>query len=176
MTSPGDQGPGKAKNTVAGSKRHKKAKIKARNKDSDDEEDGDLFVPPEITRRILEQAREQRDEMEGEEGHSEGLRGGDALAADKVWVCVPACMCLFGSVCSVRGGAHACLGRSGCCFLFVWRETRYDTLPKNTGSSDWSVLQLYSMGLVLPRRHVRPRDGSPPSPGIVLHHCYTSLL
>lgn len=44
-----------------------KAKTKSRkNGDGDDGDDGDGYLPPNMTKRILEQAREQRDEMEQE--------------------------------------------------------------------------------------------------------------
>lgn len=37
-------------------------------KGGEDLDDGDGYLPPKMTKRILEQAREQRDEMEEEEG------------------------------------------------------------------------------------------------------------
>lgn len=41
-------------------------------RDEDDLDDGDGYLPPKMTKRILEQAREQRDEMEEEEGGGGG--------------------------------------------------------------------------------------------------------
>lgn len=71
-----------------GSKRQRKPRANAE-KGSDDEDGGDAFLPPKITRRILEQAREQRDEMEEEQANrSKKARHGEgALGAEKVrWI------------------------------------------------------------------------------------------
>lgn len=60
---------GRIKRTTPGSKRIKKAKANADN-GLEGEDDGDAYLPPKMTRIILEQAREQRDEMD-EEGDEE---------------------------------------------------------------------------------------------------------
>eukprot|EP00904_Undaria_pinnatifida_P013536 jgi/Undpi1/9312/HiC_scaffold_26.g11770.m1 len=86
------RGRGKKTPAVAGSKRQKKARASAADTEEDlREQDGDAYLPAKMTKRILEQAREQRDEMEEEEegGGGEGgggtkkKSGGGGLAADQ---------------------------------------------------------------------------------------------
>lgn len=105
------RGRGKKTPAVAGSKRQKKARASAADTEEDlREQDGDAYLPAKMTKRILEQAREQRDEMEEEEegGGGEGgggtkkKSGGGGLAADQVRfatfffsLCLSCCFFLF---------------------------------------------------------------------------------
>lgn len=76
-----------AKKTVAGSKRSKEAASRAREEArgggglGEEDDDGDAYLPPKMTQRILEQAREQRDEMEEEDEGGAGTGTGGAVGA-----------------------------------------------------------------------------------------------